>query len=224
MRLEVDPEEVELFLPKLKAYWLDLFKKKRRPHPSWQKKLTALWEAEAILNKQYLQEHNIHPACQAHCSACCLQPVLCLQMEVEMIVKWLNKKPDRERRQVITQIVDRVGRQTYLIEKYHLVNVRGPEAVLAISNLLFGQPCPFLLQSGLCAIYPVRPVECRTARSTIKCEWREDGRHFTGKSIDTPVDAACKIITDEIQVEIGYAKVRSLLLGWLVSLAKQIKT
>lgn len=100
----------------------------------------ALLERVDQHSQRISQAHADQLACRAGCTACCRQDLHVSRVEAEHILGWLGAHPLPPRDPAPTTVDDHP-----LFE--------------ALQN---GQPCAFLAQGGHCAIYPVRPIICRT--------------------------------------------------------------
>ena len=122
------------------------------------------WTARAIEGGQ------IQLACRRGCSFCCHQLVTCTNIEWREIRKFL--KSIKKRRYSLD---NRLRRARLEWREYFRNNQD-----LLRSNPMKphddwqGKPCPFLNQEGLCDIYPVRSIDCRTLSSTETCtNWKK---------------------------------------------------
>ncbi len=91
-------------------------------------------------------------ACGAGCGACCCVNVATLQPEAHNIATYLRS----------TRSVAELRELSTNMEQV-LIVIRGLDDDERIAT---SQPCVFLDQHGSCAIYPVRPLLCRSITST----------------------------------------------------------
>jgi uncharacterized protein len=134
---------------------------------------------ETVLTKWYAT--GLHFACAA-CGRCCAGPgegyIWVTRPEIDLIAKHLNLTPEELRRQFLHQ----VGPRTTIVE--HCIT----------------KDCIFLRTIGStrqCAIYPVRPAQCRSwpfwpenltnpdawNRAAMRCPGINRGRLYTGEDI-----------------------------------------
>jgi len=111
---------------------------------------------------------NIPIKCRAKCAACCLQGVSCTKLEMNLIKEFLSSKK-RERRLVKRKAAEKAAKYREIIEATGIFRYfqYTEEADKKLYSLLELKPCPFLGggQTGLCGIYPVRPIVCRFTRT-----------------------------------------------------------
>lgn len=86
-------------------------------------------------------------ACRAGCTYCCYPPVSATVPEVANIVAFISTQLDPQQQLRIRASVDQAHART--------AGMGSEER--AATNL----PCPYLNDSGGCAVYPVRPLACR---------------------------------------------------------------
>lgn len=104
-------------------------------------------------------------ACCSGCSVCCYQGVSATKAE------WL----EIERYVIEHGILGRMRKHiNSLLAKWDQYQTRNSapriQSQLDFAQDWIGKPCVFLnTTTGQCAIYPVRPVVCRTYTSTIRC-------------------------------------------------------
>jgi len=118
--------------------------------------------------------------CKSGCSTCCNQLIVCTQIEMDEIIRFVDCLPRESRipllrrmRDAATQWRDYFEKEGYKLKfehfKYYLDWI--------------DKPCPFLNpNNGACDIYPVRIIDCRTLTSTISCnlltEYSEKPKRF----------------------------------------------
>lgn len=138
--------------------------------------------------------------CHSRCAACCLQMVVCTKLEMDLIVEFLRGSRSRDRRLVKKRATEKATKYRELIEGAGILNHIWNDARIKdkLYNLLRLKPCPFLAggQSGVCGIYPVRPIVCRFTRTA-------DERCGTIVSgLVKPKIQAVKFFFDQIAAEI----------------------
>lgn len=110
-----------------------------------------------IVREEY-PERFLTLDCGPGCHACCYLRVQVTPLEIPAIVAFLS-----------TQTVISLERWSEIIAESAMA-FRGQSDC---DRILGNRPCPFLNPDGRCAIYPVRPVSCRTyfALSRADCEY-----------------------------------------------------
>lgn len=106
--------------------------------------------AEGELAKHPLEDIKL--ACRAGCGSCCMLNVAVLFPEVVAIVDYVLKSWPPERLRTLIRRLDQLYRRVAGLDD---------EARLALR-----EHCAFLDEEGLCSIYPVRPLICRSVTST----------------------------------------------------------
>jgi hypothetical protein len=120
--------------------------------------LKVFHEVDELVDREVRRsiEKGRRPTCSKGCSHCCRQEIYVPRAEVEAIVEWLESSaPD---------LVD--GLKTRIAAWLDWYRSDYPKLVaggIARSDAFYshGPPCPALIDDA-CAIYPVRPVFCRT--------------------------------------------------------------
>lgn len=136
--------------------------------------IEAVYKVLGTRVQEEIQKSGIEIACSKGCSACCYQLVTCTSLEYEEIKRYLQSLPRPQRRFILNSTKKIVQQwQKYFRGRQQLIEFH-PER---LHDLWRGKPCPFLSRSdGVCRIYPVRPIDCRTFISTKKCgPFRYDG-------------------------------------------------
>ena len=115
--------------------------------------LTAAWEGEFARNRA-LHGERIH--CRPGCSDCCHQLFQITEPEAAVIAKGMNA--------LESEAADRIRSRArqYLVDREALVSRQGeePEAWGSLPPPGSRLACP-ALESGVCQIYPYRPMICR---------------------------------------------------------------
>jgi len=124
------------------------------------------------LSGQYFNNNSI--ACKDGCSWCCHQLVCCTTLEMKLIINYLNSLHRKERSKIRKRVVE----SATIFDNQHGRKLRMNERWEAVGELLtkahYGIPCVFLADDS-CSIYPVRPIDCRSARAKIKCGFHKEG-------------------------------------------------
>lgn len=110
--------------------------------------------------------------CKAGCSVCCYQMVCSTETEMRLIIDYLRNLKTREKRLALREAVKRA--RTYRNFIPSLAQMGFNTRVMGwddpIRRALYKRPCIFL-RHNKCAIYPVRPPDCRCTRVLEKvCE------------------------------------------------------
>lgn len=91
-------------------------------------------------------------ACRAGCGTCCMLNVAVLFPEVVAIVDYVLESWPPDRLRALVRRVDQLSRRVAGLDHETRLSLR--------------EHCAFLEESGSCAIYPVRPLICRSVTST----------------------------------------------------------
>jgi Fe-S-cluster containining protein len=159
--------------------------------------LKKTFQIMEVLEAQAIK--NIPIKCRAKCAACCLQGVSCTKLEMNLIKEFLSSKK-RERRLVRRKAAEKAAKYREIIEAAGIYRYsrHAEEADKKLYSLLELKPCPFLGggQTGLCGIYPVRPIVCRFTRTA-------DNRCGTRVAATSkPKIKAAKFFFDQIAADI----------------------
>lgn len=120
------------------------------------------------LNKDYLKEHPI--ACRSNCNLCCHQLVSCSSLEMQLIEKRLKHMPRKQLNQIKGNAQKQCGKFYETREKLRQTEPNEQAVVSMLAKIWNGhESCHYLLRNGNCGIYPVRPIDCRTARVRVRC-------------------------------------------------------
>ncbi len=115
--------------------------------------------AEQTLAENMDAAERRHIACAAGCGTCCVVNVAVLFPEAASIVAYVQQTLDVAERESLTQRLETVYRKVQWLDDEERIVLR--------------QPCAFLSDQGLCGIYPVRPLICRSMTSTDPEDCRE---------------------------------------------------
>lgn len=117
------------------------------------------------------EKEGIQFACCRGCSSCCRQMVTCTSLEFDVIRKFIDSLGKIFRKMVLNNAVAAVKewKKYYARNKQRLGN-----SPISVHQDWWGKNCPFLLGNA-CAIYEVRPIDCRTAVSTKICGTAGEG-------------------------------------------------
>ncbi len=139
-----------------------------------------IYETVDRLTREWLKENKI--ACQSGCSVCCSQMVSCTYMEAEVIKQHLMSLPKKQRKAVIKRVnqdaiyLHELFRQTKNLQR----KVNRLTGSLSHTDMDVGlnvysehnrqlRPCPYLGSEKKCDIYPARPIDCRVAKTKVRC-------------------------------------------------------
>ena len=110
-----------------------------------------------------------HPVCTSSCGACCSHNVpIVMQLEVEHIASshFVYFSPDQWKHiQDLAYGWTTTKHEGFMYSKgmsAFRLSREVMEQMAHENKLLESSPCPFLLEDKTCAIYPVRPIVCRT--------------------------------------------------------------
>lgn len=177
------------------------------------------------LTAEWLKENKI--ACQAGCSECCLQMVSCTYAEAELIKQHLAILPKKQRQAVIKRVNQEaiylhwLFRQMESLErKQNLFKGSASSASVNVGLRVYAEhrrqlrPCPYLGLDKKCCIYPVRSVDCRIAKTRIRCGRKKEGDTEKPEEIKLFFDqVAINLIMDEQRRITGRSEVIPLA-GW----------
>lgn len=127
--------------------------------------IEALYRALDIHVQAATEREGIKFACGRGCCLCCRQMVTCTRLEFEAIQRSIKLLPKISRKAIFNNARKKVRdwRKYFERNKFSLQISR-----TKVYEDWFGRNCPFLFDDH-CAIYPVRPIDCRTAVSTQRC-------------------------------------------------------
>lgn len=115
--------------------------------------------AEDTLARHMDPVERKHVACTAGCGTCCAVNVAVLLPEAAAIVAYLQESMQKEEAdEIVARLEDLYPRILWLDDD---------------DRVLLRQSCAFLNDQGACAIYPVRPLICRSMTSTNAEDCRE---------------------------------------------------
>jgi len=119
---------------------------------------------------EFLETNQV--ACHCGCSTCCYQLICCTTLEMELIVDYLASLSREARRNITKRVnkealwLDNTVRRLKALSSGGLSSRWEVLAAGPLRAIYYGKrPCPFLNSLGECGIYPVRPIDCRIARS-----------------------------------------------------------
>lgn len=113
--------------------------------------------AEAKLDEHLTDHEEI--ACEYGCGSCCMLNVAVLFPEVVAIVDYVLESWPPERQRGLIRRVAQLSRRVAGLDDEERLSLQ--------------EPCAFLDEQGACAIYPVRPLICRSVTSTDAVRCRE---------------------------------------------------
>jgi Fe-S-cluster containining protein len=117
--------------------------------------------------EQEIRNSGISLACKRGCSLCCFQLVTCTEIEMNEIVSFVKNMTRKNRRQLEKRL-KKFGQKW--AEYYRAKKIILEINPFQIYDDYWGKPCPFLNPtSGICDIYPVRIIDCRTFSSLTQC-------------------------------------------------------
>ncbi|MBI4053779.1 MAG: YkgJ family cysteine cluster protein [Candidatus Doudnabacteria bacterium] len=120
-----------------------------------------------LLTERALARDGVQLACGKGCSFCCHQMVTCTKGEWEEIHSYLLSRGMLRKQKL------RFLRAKAVWLAYFACNQAALEQdPFRIIQDHLNAPCVFLNGDGSCAVYPVRPIDCRTMTSTVRCtQW-----------------------------------------------------
>ena len=182
--------------------------------PKGTKLVQAVYAIVDGLTAQYLTNHQI--ACKKGCGWCCYQLVCSTTLEMRLIVDYLSSLQRRQRSQICHQASEK-ARLFYLQNQKLLTsNRRWQEIGEGLRIRHHGKPCVFLSDDSVCGIYPVRPIDCRSARSLDSCG-KYTGEKPQLRKVSFIFDqVASNLIMDEEEKTSGGRNIVPLI-GWPIS-------
>lgn len=130
---------------------------KRRLQPMLRRASLAGDCAELMVDLHCRVEAALQPldcsqvACAAGCGSCCRVNVAVLLPEAVAVVNYLNQIPSPGSAELAARVRELYRRTAGLDEQ---------------ERLQLQAPCAFLSEQGVCQVYPVRPLLCRSVTST----------------------------------------------------------
>lgn len=125
----------------------------------------AVYAAVGAMSEKYYATVPI--ACCKGCNVCCYQITTVTPPEWKVIETYIKKTFVGEE---LVGLKQHLGQAIRRYVDYHSENARRIQAnPLTVLNDSVGIPCPFLNAEGGCDIYPVRPIDCWTFTSTVRC-------------------------------------------------------
>jgi len=161
------------------------------PVATGKEKVANIFSLVDELIAEFLEKNKI--TCHRGCSTCCHQLVWCTTLEMELIVWHLEFLPRESKR----SIVQRVNKEARWLDKFvrklysGSLPSRWELLVEPLSAAYSGKrQCSFLNSTSACSIYPVRPIDCRIARS-------QDSR--CGSRINTPEVKPGEVVVEVVK-------------------------
>ncbi len=122
------------------------------------------------ITDEYLKDNPI--VCHAGCGWCCYQLICCTTLEMELIVEHIKSCIRNIRR----DLVKRIRKEAFWLNRFYQAErakllqnytiLRWEQLAKPMQEAYYGKrPCPFLNQKKECSIYPVRPIDCRIAKT-----------------------------------------------------------
>lgn len=161
----------------------------------------------------YLKENQI--ACHQGCSQCCRQLICCTTLEMELIVKYIDFLPRLSRR----NLKGKLKREAFWLNRFYQQTIikfpdlpqRWEVFAQPLKKIYNGRNCSFLNIRNLCSIYPVRPIDCRIAKTKNICGEEKEGEGEGPKSIRLFFDqVASDLIMKEEEKKYGKLQVAPL--------------
>lgn len=134
--------------------------------------MQAIYQVYTTFCSMEQEKSGVQFACNKGCSRCCHQLITCTEIGMDEIKRFIDLLPKKVRRPIIVKLkkfakkwLIYYQKNQYLIEADMLKQIKD----------WLGQPCPFLEEKkGICSIYPVRPIDCRTFYSHTLCKNKND--------------------------------------------------
>ncbi|MCK5080868.1 MAG: hypothetical protein KAQ63_01780 [Candidatus Moranbacteria bacterium] len=179
-----------------------------------EKLVQGIFRLHDELTVEYRKDHVL--ACRKGCDYCCHQLVCCSAAEMGLIVNFFKNLP-RERRRRISRGIKKKAWKFYGENKKV---IEGSSRWEMLDNFLrsklLGVPCIYLSKQGQCLIYPVRPIDCRVAKTESPCG---DSRKIEG--LPNEIRLFCDQIASDLIMEGEKEKFGEMeiapLIGWPIS-------
>jgi Fe-S-cluster containining protein len=121
------------------------------------------------LTSEFIKNNPIACGEAGSCGSCCRQLVVCTTLEMELIVEYLKSLAKPFRKKIVKNaLMDAL--KFYFQNEKTITSSASPEIIS--EHLLWahrGKRCIYLGKFNRCMIYPVRPIDCRIAKSAEKC-------------------------------------------------------
>lgn len=144
--------------------------------------LQRLLEDYSTHQSRAFRQNNVCVTCTTGCAACCQEPLIVTDGEVELILQQLSPEEKEELKKRVAEWIERANQAGLDPE-----NTDFKGRVLEYRALRL--PCP-LLKDNRCSVYPHRPLPCRMFTVTgprASCEIIEkrlEQRFVTAKEVD----------------------------------------
>lgn len=114
-----------------------------------------------------IEKTGVTLACGKGCSGCCYQMVTCTEWEIAEVLKFLKTCEKRVRQKLLWEIRKGIKKwKKYFKRRVDFLERRPFQVFVDWNN----KPCVFLNTiEGVCNIYPVRIMDCRTSSSLTPC-------------------------------------------------------
>ena len=132
--------------------------------------VAAIYHVNDKLTREADRERATPWACRKGCSYCCYQLVLATEAEWKEIERFfLSIRDPKVRIQLKQRLKPRMHEWSKWVRCQVRFQIGHPASTELAYRAWLGKPCVFLGDEGECLIYPVRPIDCRTAFSTEQC-------------------------------------------------------
>lgn len=133
--------------------------------------VVAIYRVNDQLTREANKAREAPWACHKGCSYCCNQLVCATEPEWQEIERFFQSVRDPKLRdQLKRRLKPRRKEWSNWVAGHRLMfRTNDPKSTLETYEAWRGKPCVFLGDEGGCLIYPARPIDCRTAFSTVEC-------------------------------------------------------
>ena len=156
-----------------------------------------------------------HVTCQKGCGGCCHQLVCCTTLEMELIARCMRGLPRLARRSLQLDIRKASTRFSRAFLATGRNSMFSGADLGTLMELHRDKPCIFLTSGQSCAIYPVRPVDCRIAKVKGECPWK--GGTKTTEAVRLFLDQAASDLIMEEEERIHGSAQAAPLISWPTS-------
>lgn len=129
--------------------------------------VSAVYKTFDEFLEREIEKTSITLACKKGCPGCCYQMVTCTEWEIAEVIEFLKASERRVRQKLLWEVRKGIKKWKKYFKRRAGVLEKRPFQVLVD---WLDVPCVFLNRTkGVCNIYPVRIIDCRTSTSLTPC-------------------------------------------------------
>lgn len=170
------------------------------------------------------EEDQSQWACHKGCSACCYQMVHITTYEAAKIIRYLNGLERKKRKPILKRVLKSIDKYWKWVHRMGGKDNQQLADDIWVRAQWKGKVCPFLNSRDRCSIYPVRPISCRSAYSTVVCnteEWQTSNEHLMPYAFE---GLANKMLLEQAEGSAVIGPIHYPMQHWLGIRSKTIKT